>query len=199
MEEDLATSRYPGNVLNEAVLQARRTLEWYPSIRAMIAICEQLIEPRRREYRAIWQMKAEHARRQQEAAEREARAAEDEARRQAKIRWLRGLEERARERFGNDAPLPGDIELADAISNSRHTPWPAALERGEPWAANFCRLMALAEGDAAVPGARRPLGHPCNVRIGTLARHQIISAAISSAIGRNTADSEDFSPQKMTR
>src|SRR5690349_19435259 len=33
------------------------------------------------------------------------------------------VEERARERFGNDAPLPGDVELADSISDLRHTPW----------------------------------------------------------------------------
>ena len=90
-------------------------------------------------------MEAEHRRRQQEAAERKAEAEREADRAAAKISWLQGLEERARERFGNDAPLPGDIELTDSIWNSRHTPWPAALDSGERWAPKFCRMMALAE------------------------------------------------------
>jgi hypothetical protein len=147
MEDELVACRYPADVLGEAVLEARRTLDWYPSIKEIIAICERLIEPRRRRNLAIGQMKAEHARRQQQSAD----AAEDEARREAKIKWLRVLEERARQRFGNNAPLPGDIELTNSISKprvscaGRNISWSAALERGELWAAQYCRLMALAE------------------------------------------------------
>jgi hypothetical protein len=146
MEDELVACRYPADVLNEAVLQARRQLDWYPSIKEMIAICEQLIKPRRLRDLAIGQMKAEHARRQQESAS----APEEEARRRAEIKWLRVLEERARQRFGNNAPLPGDIELANSISKprvscGRSISWSAALERGELWAAQYCRLMALAE------------------------------------------------------
>jgi hypothetical protein len=110
MEEALTARGYPVDVLQEAVVEARATFDWYPSPRAMLAICERLIEPRRKKRQAIWQMQAEHARRQQEAAERKAQA-EREAERAARIRWLQGLEERARERFGNDAPLPGEIEF----------------------------------------------------------------------------------------
>jgi hypothetical protein len=145
MEEALAGRGYPADVLQEAVVEARDTFDWYPSPRAMIAICEWLVEPRREERRAIWQMRAEHARRQQEAADRKAQAEREAERAAARARWLQGLEERARERFGNDAPLPGDIELADGIASSRYTPWPAALDRGEVWAVKFCRMMALAE------------------------------------------------------
>jgi hypothetical protein len=146
MEDELVACRYPADVLGEAVLEARRTLDWYPSIKEIIAICERLIEPRRRRNLAIGQMKAEHARRQQQSAD----PAEDEARREAKIKWLRVLEERARQRFGNNAPLPGDIELTNSISkprvsSGRSISWSAALERGELWAAQYCRLMALAE------------------------------------------------------
>jgi hypothetical protein len=145
MEEDLAARGYPADILNEAVLQARRTLDWYPSIREMLALCDRLVEPRRRQFRAIWQMEAEHRRRQQEVAEREAQAEQEGQRAAERIRWLQALEGQSRERFGNAAPLPGDIELADSISISRYTPWLSALKHGEPWAAKFCRLMALAE------------------------------------------------------
>src|SRR5271156_3868850 len=137
---------YPADILKKAVEHARRTLDWFPSIKEMIAICERLIEPRRRRNLAIKQMKVEHARRQQQSAD----AAEDEARREAKIKWLRVVEERALHRFGNNSPLPGDIELANTISKprvscGRSISWSAALERGELWAAQYCRLMALAE------------------------------------------------------
>jgi hypothetical protein len=145
MEEDLMVFGYPADVLKEAVLEARRTLDWYPSIKSMIAICERLIKPRRQQLWAVREMAAEHHRRQKEAAERKAQAQREAQGAAARIRWLQGLEERARERFGNDAPLPGDVELTDSISSSHHTPWPAALDRGEPWAAKYCRLMALAQ------------------------------------------------------
>ena len=74
MEFDLAALEYPADILQEAVVSARRTLDWYPSIKEMITICEHLIEPRRKHRRAIRQMEAEHHRRQQEAAERKAQA-----------------------------------------------------------------------------------------------------------------------------
>ena len=122
MEFDLAALEYPADILQEAVVSARRTLDWYPSIKEMIAICEQLIEPRRKQRRAIRQMEAEHHRRQQEAAERKAQAEleskreiEREKEREAHQRRLRDLELRVRERFGNDALLPGDLELADYL------------------------------------------------------------------------------------
>jgi hypothetical protein len=188
MEEELAG--YPADILNEAVLQARRTLDWYPSIRAMIGICEQLIKPRREESCAIWQMRAEHHRRQQEAAERKAQAEREAQRAAAKIKWLQGLEERARERFGNDAPLPGDIELADNISNSRHTPWLAALDRGEPWAAKFCRLMALAERTRRAIEQRRIAWDEC-LAIGKLISRD--EAAARSAV--EEAEARDARPQ----
>jgi len=163
MEFDLAALEYPTDILQEAVVSARRTLDWYPSIKEMIAICEQLIEPRRKQRRAIRQMEAEHHRRQQEAAERKAQAEleskreiEREKEREAHQRRLRDLELRVRERFGNDALLPGDLELADCLLADsdwatmvyrcgKPISWLHALAEGERWADQFCRQMALAE------------------------------------------------------
>src|SRR6202035_3333035 len=122
-----------------------------------------LIEPRRKQRRAIRQMEAEHHRRQQEAAERKAqveleskREIEREKEREAHQRRLRDLELRVRERFGNDALLPGDLELADCLLAD--SDWATmvyrcgkpisrlhALAEGERWADQFCRQMALAE------------------------------------------------------
>ena len=78
-------------------------------------------------------MKAEHHRRRQAAAQREMEAerheieaereaereVKREARRQARIGWLKNLEVQCRELFGDDAPLPADIELADWLSPTR--------------------------------------------------------------------------------
>jgi hypothetical protein len=169
MAEFLAA--YPADVLvaavNEAITRvvvspedgSVRVLgfDCMPSTRQMVEICERLIEPRRAQLRAIERAENECRAHEQEAAARAAeaeqeaqRAAEKEARRQA---YMQGLEERARERFGNDAPLPGDIELVDSIfeifkpvrRGGSHIWLLDALDRGEPSAAKFCRLMALAE------------------------------------------------------
>jgi len=142
---------YPADVLMQAVEQAIKDFKQMPSIREMVELCKRLVEPRREELRCLEYEQREAAGRAAEAGRAAQRAAEDKARRQAHIRWLRVVEERARERLGDAAPLPGDIELADSISKStvsyagRRISWSAALERGELWAAQYCRLMALAE------------------------------------------------------
>jgi hypothetical protein len=179
MAEFLAA--YPADVLvaavNEAITRvvvspedgSVRVLgfDCMPSTRQIVEICERLIEPRRAQLRAIERAENERRAHEQEAAARAAeaeqeaqRAAEKEARRQA---YMQGLEERARERFGNDAPLPGDIELADTFRTPLvrragiRIAWHAALEHGEEWAAKFCRLMALAARirDAVLEGRAR--------------------------------------------
>ena len=148
---------YPADILTEAIRHARRTLDWFPSIKEMIAICDQLIGPRREQRRVVTWMIHEHQRRQDEA-DRAKREVEAEARRQAEHKaelewrreWLQNLELQAREHFGDDGPLPGDVQLADSISNSevsrggKRISWQAALAAGELWAAKFSRLMALA-------------------------------------------------------
>jgi hypothetical protein len=150
-------AEYPADILKEAVRQARRTLDWFPSIKEMVAICDQLIKPRREQRRVVTWMICEHQQRRDEA-ERVKREAEAEARRQAERKvklerrreWLRNLELRAREHFGNDGPLPGDVELAEGLSAEwvkragREGSWLVALAEGEHWAAKFCRLVALA-------------------------------------------------------
>jgi hypothetical protein len=149
---------YPADVLMEAVNQAIEDLKHMPSIHEMVELCKRLVVPRHAELRRLEQAENEEQQKQREAderaveAEREAqRAAEDEARRQAQSRWLQRVEARARECLGDAAPLPGDVALADGISQSlvsrggSRISWQAALERGEPWAAKFCRQMALAE------------------------------------------------------
>jgi hypothetical protein len=149
---------YPADVLMEAVNQAIEDLKHMPSIHEMVELCKRLVVPRHAELRRLERAENEEQQKQREAderaveAEREAqRAAEDEARRQAQSRWLQRVEARARECLGDAAPLPGDVALADGISQSlvsrggSRISWQAALERGEPWAAKFCRQMALAE------------------------------------------------------
>jgi hypothetical protein len=157
MREDVA--KYPIDVLMDAVKQARglRGFNWTPSIKEMVELCEHLMEPRRAELRAIHRAESDRRAREQEAVERAAEAEreaerqrEREAHRQAEIERLRKLEAGARKRFGDDGPLPGDVQLADSISNSevsrggKRISWQAALAAGELWAAKFSRLMALA-------------------------------------------------------
>lgn len=209
---------YPADVLMEAVYQAIPGFKHMPSVHEMVAICEQLIEPRRKQL-------LEHRSRQEEKDERQRRCRDFQARlaiaigddvpslneielaarltpnllcagmpvtwrqfadedplacaelckrlaeiaRSEPLDWgeirhllattekerehrrRRDLERQARERLGDAAPLPGDFALADSISNSlvsrggSEILWPAALQRGELWAAQYCRLMALAE------------------------------------------------------
>jgi hypothetical protein len=148
---------YPADIFAEAISRARRTLDWFPSIKEMLAICDELIAPRLRQLDAVSAMEMEHQRLQGEAdrAEREAEAdarreAEREARRQGELDRLRNLDAQARKRFGEDGPLPGDVQLADSLSAThlhragKPVSWQTALSDGEPWAAKFCRLMALA-------------------------------------------------------
>lgn len=210
--------QYPADLLIEAVDQAIRQFKHMPSIHEMLVICEQLMEPRRKqlsEHRRKEQEKAEWQRRCRDFQARLASAVGDDApslneiehvarltpdlmcagmpmtwrqlavenpracadlcKRLAEIgrgeppdwgkirhllaitekererkRW-REVERWLRERFGDAGPLPGDVALAHSISVSRvsragnRISWLAALESGEPWAAQFCRLMALAE------------------------------------------------------
>jgi hypothetical protein len=150
-------AEYPADILTEAIRHARRTLDWFPSIKEMIAICDQLIGPRREQRRVVTWMIHEHQRRQDEA-DRSKGEAEAEARREAerdaqlgrRRERLRNLEFQAREHFGDDGPLPGDVELAESLSAEwvnrlgRKVSWLLALEGGEHWAAKFCRLIALA-------------------------------------------------------
>ena len=159
MAEFLA--RYPADVLLEAVNEAIPNHKWLPGTNEMIALCEKLIAPRRAELdalkwaedyerRAAAERAARRAEREQLQAERERDAQAQRARREAKISWLQGIEDRSRRRFGDAGPLEGDVARADSISNSlvsraeSRIAWHAALDRGEEWAAKFCRLMALA-------------------------------------------------------
>ena len=155
MREDVA--KYPIDVLMEAAKQARGGFNWTPSIKEMVELCERLMEPRRAELRAIQRAEDVRRAREQEAVERAAEAEreaerqrEREAYRQAERERLRTLEAEARKRFGDDGPLPGDVELADSLSGrcvtrgGRPISWQAALAEAEPWAAKFCRLIALA-------------------------------------------------------
>ena len=89
----------------------------------MVELCEDLMEPRRAELRAIHRAESDRRAREQEAAERAAEAEreaerqrEREAYRQAERERLRTLEAEARKRFGDDGPLPGDVELAHSLS-----------------------------------------------------------------------------------
>jgi hypothetical protein len=156
---------YPADVLlaavNEAIARVERSpdgrvrvlgFDCMPSIREMVEICERLIAPRRAELRALesaedYERRAA-AERAAKQAEWEQLQAERERWRESKIRWLQGVEDRARRRFGDAGPLEGDVALADSIvgwvRRGYETSWLNALNNGEEWAAQFCRLMALA-------------------------------------------------------
>jgi hypothetical protein len=102
-------------------------------------------------------METEHRRRRTAAALRAAWAESEatremkaEAHRKAEVQRLRKLEATARERFDDDGPLPGDVELAESLSNpmvdkaGMPVSWQAALADGERWATQYCRQIALA-------------------------------------------------------
>jgi hypothetical protein len=144
---------YPADVINEAVMRALDTEQWTPSIAALLGTAEHLVEERRRRLRTVEKMELEHHRRRRVAAQREAQAereADREAHQQAELERLQRLEAQALEKFGDDGPLPGDIELADPMSPTRlcragkRVSWQAALAGGEHWAAKYCRQIALA-------------------------------------------------------
>jgi hypothetical protein len=176
---------YPADVLlaavNEAIARVERSpdgrvrvlgFDCMPSTRQMVEICERLIAPRRAELRALkWaedyerraaaERAAKQAKWEQLQAERERDAQAQRKRQEARIMWLQGVERRARERFGDAGPLPGDVELADSIvgwvRRGYESSWLNALNDGEEWAAKFCRLMALAARirDAVLAGRAR--------------------------------------------
>jgi hypothetical protein len=170
MAEFLA--RYPADVLLEAVNEAIPNHKWLPGTNEMIELCEKLIAPRRAELdalkwaedyerRAAAERAAKQAKWEQLQAERERDAQAQRKRQEARIMWLQGVERRARERFGDAGPLPGDVELADSIvgwvRRGYESSWLNALNDGEEWAAKFCRLMALAARirDAVLAGRAR--------------------------------------------
>jgi hypothetical protein len=157
MRSRLSTAGYPADTINEAVIEALDTEQWTPSIATLLESAKNFVEDRHRRLRAISRMAAEHRRRRRVAVERETEAAQEAKReaervayQQAELKRLRDLEVRARELFGDIAPLPGDIELANSLSPMRlycagmRVSWRAGLGGGEQWAVEYCRKMALA-------------------------------------------------------
>jgi hypothetical protein len=154
----LGAGRFPADIINEVVMRAINTEQWTPSTAKLLESAEHLVEERRRRLRTVERTELEYRRRRQEAADREAEAEREarrevkrEACRKARIRWFGDLEARARERFGDDAPLTGDADLADELTPTKGlhrqdlpVSWQAALGKGEHWAAQYCRQMALA-------------------------------------------------------
>jgi hypothetical protein len=203
MAEFLA--RYPADVLVRAVHQAVPKFKHMPSTAEMLELCETLVEPRREELRRLeW---IEYGK-QREAAERAAdaeraaqSAADDKARRQAHIEWLRGVEERARERLGDAAPLPGDVAFADSISKPRVSRagteiwWLTALESGELWAAQYCRLMALAERTRQAIGQGRIAWDECLAIAKLISRDEAAArSAVEQAEARAARPQYEFPP-----
>jgi hypothetical protein len=135
-------------------------------------------------------------------AEREAqRTAEDEARRQANIKWLRGVEERARKRLDDAAPFPGDVALADSISNllvsraGSRISWLAALAEGERWAAKYCRLMALAQRTRQAIGQGRIAWDECLAIAKLISRDESAArSAVEQAEARAARPQYEFPP-----
>ena len=146
-------AEYPADIVMAAVKQATSYggFDQMPSIPAMCGLCEALAQPRRDELHRLEFLENEKRRAAEERGLARQREADAERQRQAEIDRLRDVEERARERLGVAAPLPGDVALADCISSSvvrrcgRRIYWQDALADGEPWAAKFTRSMALAQ------------------------------------------------------
>ena len=130
--------RYPPDILDQAIARARRTFDWLPSIAEMVALCEGLIDPRRRWLRTLDRMNEE--RRRREEAERL------EADRECRDReWITNLEARTVEIHGKTAPLPGDLDLAIRLRPAarwcgRFVPWSDAIETS--WGVALCRRLA---------------------------------------------------------
>ena len=192
---------YPADVLIAAVNRAIQNFEHMPSIHKMIELCESLVEPLRRLERAECERQREAAGRAADADREAQRAAEDEARRQANIKWLRGVEERARKRLDDAAPLPGDVALADSISNSlvsragARISWLAALAEGERWAAKYCRLMALAQRTRQAIGQGRIAWDECLAIAKLISRDEAAArSAVEQAEARGARPQYEFPP-----
>jgi hypothetical protein len=67
-------AEFPADVLMAGVVEARRTLNWLPSIAEMITFCGNARSPRKEQLRRANQMLIQHRRRAELAAEREDRA-----------------------------------------------------------------------------------------------------------------------------
>jgi hypothetical protein len=139
MQQRLA--RLPAVAIKHALEKVQDTDDWFPSIKRMVELCNEVVLPLERQRHTIGAMEAEHRRRQaaldrqraEEKAEAE-RTASDEA------RW--------RQQFGDAAPLPGDIDLAyrlrpSVVRDGRQT-LRMALDAGELWAPPLVRRLALA-------------------------------------------------------
>lgn len=141
----LRLAEYPALVLEQAIERAQDQFDFMRSIKAMRAVCEQLMAPQHNRLHVIAAMLDEHARRQ---AERERRRAE-EAEAQAKARQ-KAAEQQARmeKLFGDAAPTLDESELAGAVTPLFDRAGPTticmALDKGEPWAPMLCRGLALA-------------------------------------------------------
>jgi hypothetical protein len=188
-------------VLIAAVNRAIQNFEHMPSIHKMLELCESLVEPLRRLERAECERQREAAGRAADADREAQRAAEDEARRQANIKWLRGVEERARKRLDDAAPLPGDVALADSISNSlvsragSRISWLAALAEGERWAAKYCRLMALAQRARQAIGQGRIAWDECLAIAKLISRDEAAArSAVEQAEARGARPQYEFPP-----
>jgi len=138
----------PTDALWAAAWQVRCTMKYIPAPAELRLICEDIRRPRHQMLRTIEAMEEEHGRRRQ-AAQREA---EREAERERERERLRRLEARFFEIFGDDAPMPGDVELASSLSptgagrrGGKLVSWRNALADGEVWAAVLCRRLALVE------------------------------------------------------
>jgi len=96
---------YPVWVFPEMIWRAQRKFEWLPSIAEVIAICDELMNERRRLLRVLDRTNGEYRRRQEEACRIEERQHRDQ-------RWIADLEARAIATHGEAALQAGDLVLA---------------------------------------------------------------------------------------
>ena len=135
---------FPADIIKQTVHHIRRTHKFFPAIAEIYEVSSGLMLKRRHMLRIAEAMLTEHERRDG------ARRAEEEARREAEERELRRHEDLAQlqaaveEAFGDDAPRPGDYELA--LKELRHDEAVLEFDRSyralEPWAIERCRRLA---------------------------------------------------------
>lgn len=129
---------FPADIIQDACAEVRRTVKFFPSISEVYQIAQKLMNERTGRLRVAEQMLAEHERREVERrqeAERKRRWREDRERLHASVV----------EAFGDDAPRPGDFDVA------LHE-----LEDGEVGEFNRAYRALETLGDRALPAPGAP-------------------------------------------
>lgn len=141
--DELERERLPAAAIVEGMRELRRTQKFLPAIAEVIDACNGHVAALRRPLMLIKQQEREHQRRDAEAERERKKRAERAA-----------FAHRLVEHYGHDAPTPDDVDAAwtmlwrwnfgQASSSSLDVlgRWRRALNVGDQWAAEVCRIAA---------------------------------------------------------